>query len=78
MLLLLNSISTYRWVSRPIVLEQPRSQMMQAPIAVRTAVFLHTVHKQAEWSLRGALLINMVASLALLVALVLLTLRRRV
>jgi hypothetical protein len=77
-LLLLNSISTYRWVSRPIVLEQPRYETMRAPIVARTAVFSPLTHHQnAEWSLRRALYINVVASLALLVALTLLGLRMR-
>lgn len=75
-LLLLNSISIYRWVSRPIVLEQPRFEMTRAPIVARTAVFSPLTHHNAEWSLRRALYINVVASLALLVALTLLGLRR--
>ena len=73
----LNSISTYRWVSRPMVLEQPRFEMMHSPIVVRTAVFFPLNHHNPEWSLRRALYINVVASLALLVALTLLGLRRR-
>jgi len=75
---LLNSISTYRWVSRPMVLEQPRFEMMHSPIVAKTAVFSPlTHHHNAEWSLRRALYINVAASLALLVALTLLGLRRR-
>jgi len=76
-LLSLNSISTYRWVSRPMVLEQPRFEMMHAPITAKTAVFSPLTHHNAEWSLRRALYINVVASLVLLVALTLLGLRRR-
>jgi hypothetical protein len=74
-LLALNSISTYRWVSRPIVPEQPRSGTMHSPIAIRTAVFSAMTHKHAEWSLRRALMINLLASLALLLSLGLIALR---
>ena len=78
LLIALNSISTYRWVSRPLAVEQSHSEMMRSPIAVKTAAFSSAAHHQAAWSLRRAVLINVVASLALLVALALLGLRRRV
>ena len=52
--------------------------MMHSPIVARTAVFSPLTYHSAEWSLRRALYINVVASLALLVALTLLGLRRRV
>lgn len=77
-LLALNSISIYRWVSRPIVLDQLHYETMGAPILATTAVFSSPIHHNIEWSLRRALLINVVASLALLVALGSLALRRRV
>ena len=78
LVLLLNSVSSYRWISRPIVLEQPHSETMHAPIVSRLALFSPMTHHNVEWSLRRALLINVVASLALIVALMLLVLQRRV
>jgi hypothetical protein len=77
LLLALNSISIYRWVSRPMVLEQPQFEM-HAPIVAKTAVFSPLPSHQTAWSLRRALYINVVASLVLLVALTLLGLVRRV
>src|SRR5579862_5976305 len=71
-LLLWNSVSTYRWVSRPLSLEQPRSGLVRTPVAIRTAVFSPTTSRGEPWSLRRALLINLVASLALVVILTLL------
>jgi len=56
-------------------LEQPHFETLRAPIVARTAVFSPLNHHNAEWSLRRAL--NVVASLALLLTLTLLGLRRR-
>ena len=76
-LLLLNSVNTYRWISRAAAVDQHRSEMTHSPILVRTAVFSPPAHVRLEWSLRKALLINLVASAALLVVLTLLVLPRR-
>jgi len=76
-LLCVNSISTYRWVSKPIPIEQAPSEIIHLPIAARPAVFSSVHHDRAEWSLRRALLINTLAATALLLVLASLTLRRR-